>query len=53
MEEWDEYYHSMHGAYNEAMHVYVESGLAFWSAQYSSKNKPCSIFETAYVCTES
>ena len=48
MEEWDEYYHSMHGAYNEAMHVYVESGLAFWSAQDSSKNKPCSIFEMGF-----
>jgi tRNA U34 5-methylaminomethyl-2-thiouridine-forming methyltransferase MnmC len=48
MEEWDEYYHSMHGAYNEAMHVYVESGLAFWSAQGQSKNKPCSIFEMGF-----
>ena len=48
MEEWDEYYHSMHGAYNEAMHVYVESGLAFWSKQDSSKNKPCSIFEMGF-----
>lgn len=48
MEEWDEYYHSMHGAYNEAVHVYVESGLAFWSAQDSSKNKPCSIFEMGF-----
>ena len=48
MEEWDEYYHSMHGAYNEAVHVYVESGLAFWSAQGSSKNKPCSIFEMGF-----
>jgi tRNA U34 5-methylaminomethyl-2-thiouridine-forming methyltransferase MnmC len=48
MEEWDEYYHSMHGAYNEAVHVYVESGLAFWSAQGQSKNKPCSIFEMGF-----
>ena len=48
MEEWDEYYHSMHGAYNEAVHVYVESGLAFWSAQGPSKNKPCSIFEMGF-----
>jgi len=48
MEEWDEYYHSMHGAYNEAMHVYVESGLSFWAAQSSSKNKPCTIFEMGF-----
>jgi hypothetical protein len=37
MEEWDEYYHSMHGAFNEAMHVYVESGLGFWRTENTAK----------------
>lgn len=29
IEEWDEHYHSVHGAINEANHVYIKHGLLF------------------------
>ena len=48
MEEWDEYYQSMHGAFNEAMHVYVESGLGFWRTENTAKKDPCTIFEMGF-----
>ena len=48
MEEWDEYYHSMHGAFNEAIHVYVESGLGFWRTENTAKKDPCTIFEMGF-----
>lgn len=31
--EWDEQYHSKHGAIQEAKHVYLESGLAYYNTQ--------------------
>ena len=48
MEAWDEYYHSMHGALNEAIHVYIESGLAFWKAEHGIKKNPCTVFEMGF-----
>jgi tRNA U34 5-methylaminomethyl-2-thiouridine-forming methyltransferase MnmC len=48
MEEWDEYYHSMHGAYNEAVHVYIQSGLNFWNSNYNLDNTKCRIFEMGF-----
>jgi tRNA U34 5-methylaminomethyl-2-thiouridine-forming methyltransferase MnmC len=48
MEQWDEYYHSMHGAYNEAMHVYIESGLSFWKSLNKTNDKTCTVFEMGF-----
>lgn len=39
IEEWNEHYHSTHGAIQEAMHVYIRAGLDHFVA----KNKPKSI----------
>ncbi|MGB2153760.1 MAG: hypothetical protein ACPHVX_07420, partial [Flavobacteriaceae bacterium] len=38
----------MHGAYNEAVHVYIESGLNFWNSNYNSDNNLCRIFEMGF-----
>ncbi len=38
----------MHGAYNEATHVYIESGLAYWNEKKSTKNKICTVFEMGF-----
>lgn len=39
IEEWDEHYHSTHGAVQESMHVYIQAGLN----HFVSKNQPQSI----------
>ncbi|MAO08870.1 MAG: SAM-dependent methyltransferase [Alteromonas sp.] len=36
--EWNEQYHSKHGAINEAVHVFIESGLQYFLQQRSIKN---------------
>lgn len=33
LEEWDEQYHSLHGAIQEAYHVFIHSGLALFGKQ--------------------
>ncbi|MEH6764434.1 MAG: tRNA (5-methylaminomethyl-2-thiouridine)(34)-methyltransferase MnmD [Aequorivita antarctica] len=38
--EWDEQYHSKHGAITEALHVFIKEGLYHWSA----KNAATEIF---------
>lgn len=44
LKEIDETYHSTHGAYQEAMHVFIERGLA-----YGLKNKECvSVLEIGF-----
>jgi len=40
--EWDEQYHSKHGAIQEAMHVFIKSGLSLFS------NKKISILEIGF-----
>lgn len=40
--EWDENYHSKHGAIQEAMHVFIKSGLSLFS------NKEISILEIGF-----
>ncbi len=35
--EWNESYHSKHGALQEAKHVYIQSGLAYHIEKYASK----------------
>ncbi|MBK5214822.1 MAG: tRNA (5-methylaminomethyl-2-thiouridine)(34)-methyltransferase MnmD [Flavobacteriaceae bacterium] len=36
IQEWDEQYHSKHGAINEALHVFIKEGLYHWSAKNPS-----------------
>ena len=47
MEHFDEYYHSKHGAIQEAEHVYLKMGLDFWKAQHPTAKK-CSVFEMGF-----
>jgi tRNA U34 5-methylaminomethyl-2-thiouridine-forming methyltransferase MnmC len=44
--EWNESYHSKHGAFQEANHVYIKSGLAFCLSQNSGKT--INILETGF-----
>lgn len=44
--EWNESYHSKHGAIQEARHVYIQSGFAFWYNENSIKT--ISIFEVGF-----
>lgn len=49
LEQWNEYYHSKHGAINEAVHVYIKAGLEYWhSNNNSSKKQSCNIFEMGF-----
>jgi len=47
MEAFDEYYHSKHGAIQEANYVYLEKGLVYWMLQ-SPQKKECTIFEMGF-----
>jgi len=38
LEQWDEHYHSKHGAIQEAYHVFIKSGLEHWCHLNESKN---------------
>lgn len=42
--EWNESYHSQHGAYQEAMHVFITSGLK----QFTLPGKPISVLEVGF-----
>lgn len=33
--EWDEQYHSKHGAIAEALHVFIQEGLRFWMSSHN------------------
>jgi len=35
--EWNEQYHSKHGAIAEANHVFIETGLRYWLSKHSKK----------------
>ncbi|GAA4242310.1 tRNA (5-methylaminomethyl-2-thiouridine)(34)-methyltransferase MnmD [Winogradskyella damuponensis] len=47
IEEWNEQYHSIHGAIQEANHVFLKHGLLFYSENYSVSN-PISILEIGF-----
>ena len=47
MEHFDEYYHSKHGAVQEAEHVYLKMGLDFWKEQHPDEKK-CHVFEMGF-----
>lgn len=42
IEDWNEQYHSMHGAVQEAMHVFIKNGLALF------KNRSLSLLEIGF-----
>ncbi|MDN3593351.1 tRNA (5-methylaminomethyl-2-thiouridine)(34)-methyltransferase MnmD [Zunongwangia endophytica] len=44
--EWDEQYHSKHGALQEAMHVFIKMGLDFWVAE--NKKSKLSVLEIGF-----
>lgn len=43
--EWQVSYHSMHGAVQESMHVFIEAGLKYWWNKY---RKECRVFEMGF-----
>ena len=47
IEEWNEQYHSIHGAINEANHVFLKNGLLFY-AQDNQKPEPITILEIGF-----
>ena len=47
MKEFDEYYHSKHGAIQEALHVYLKMGFTHWQLQ-NSKRLECRVFEMGF-----
>ncbi|WP_411894688.1 tRNA (5-methylaminomethyl-2-thiouridine)(34)-methyltransferase MnmD [Winogradskyella sp. A2] len=47
IEEWNEQYHSIHGAINEANHVFLKHGLLFYS-HYNQKPEPITILEIGF-----
>lgn len=44
MKEFDEYYHSRHGAVQESNYVFIQKGLAHWKTMHPTQSN-CSIFE--------
>jgi len=38
LEQWDEHYHSKHGAIQEAYHVFIKNGLSHWTRSNNSKD---------------
>ncbi|AXT19358.1 SAM-dependent methyltransferase [Flavobacteriaceae bacterium AU392] len=48
IEEWDEQYHSKHGAIQEANHVFIKHGLSYYSENILELNKDISILEIGF-----
>ncbi|NRD19596.1 tRNA (5-methylaminomethyl-2-thiouridine)(34)-methyltransferase MnmD [Winogradskyella eckloniae] len=55
IEDWNEQYHSIHGAIQEANHVFLKHGLLFFNAEFdsasiehASKSEPISILEIGF-----
>lgn len=46
LSEWDEHYHSKHGAIQEAQHVFIKMGLEYWVGL--NKEKQISILEIGF-----
>lgn len=45
--DFNEYYHSKHGAISESEHVFIKNGLFFWKKNNPNK-KYCNIFEVGF-----
>ena len=48
IEDWDEQYHSKHGAINEANHVFIKEGFTFFLDEYSGNFQDVSILEIGF-----
>ena len=48
IEGWNEQYHSVHGAIQEANHVYIKHGLLFFNSEFNSENNKLSILEIGF-----
>lgn len=49
IEEWNEHYHSVHGAIQEANHVFIKHGLLFYfETNIKSASQPISILEIGF-----
>lgn len=48
IEDWDEQYHSVHGAINEANHVFIKHGLHFFCKEFSEESASISILEIGF-----
>ena len=45
--DFNEYYHSKHGAISESEHIFIKNGLFFWKKNNPNK-KYCNIFEVGF-----
>lgn len=48
IEEWNEQYHSVHGAINEAKHVFIKEGLYHYCSANTADSKEVSILEIGF-----
>ena len=48
IEDWNEQYHSIHGAIQEANHVFLKHGLIFYSEQNQTSHAPIKILEIGF-----
>ena len=48
IEEWNEQYHSIHGAINEANHVFIKHGLLFFCDKFISGSREINILEIGF-----
>jgi tRNA U34 5-methylaminomethyl-2-thiouridine-forming methyltransferase MnmC len=45
--EWQAFYHSVHGALQESLHVYIEAGFRYWLSQQTAATN-CVVFEMGF-----
>ena len=48
IEEWNEQYHSVHGAIQEAYHVFIKHGLHYFVEAFRKQETPISILEIGF-----
>lgn len=48
IEEWNEQYHSIHGAIQEAYHVFIKHGLHHFNETYTNLKQPVSVLEIGF-----
>lgn len=48
IEDWNEQYHSIHGAINEANHVFIDKGLFFFCSENKTLTNKISILEIGF-----